>query len=134
MPKRRMILGCIVAPLSLVLFLSVLGYVHLQNASYRSGLVATKEWARLNDFPETATDVSVETTGSMFTREFTVTFVAPLKDINSWLNHSPGTRDVTPTTTGSVRKYEIEPGGGAQHAELEVDERTRTVKIYSYWS
>lgn len=117
-----------------MLILGVSGYLYLQNANYHSGLDATKEWARLNDFPATATDVSVETKGSMFTREFTVTFVAPLKDITSWLNQSPGTKDVTPTTAGSVRKYEIQPGGGAQHAELEVDERTRTVKINAYWS
>ena len=134
MPKRRTILGCIVAPVSLMLILGVCGYLYLQNANYHNGLDATKEWARLNDFPATATDVSVKTTGSMFTREFTVTFVAPLEDINSWLNQSPGTKDVTPTTMGSVRKYEIKPGGGAQHAELEVDDRTRTVKINAYWS
>jgi hypothetical protein len=134
MPKRRTILGCIVAPVSLVLVTSVCGYLYLQNVNYHSGLDAAKAWARLNDFPSTAPNVSVEATGSMFTREFTVTFVAPLEDINSWIDQSPGTKDGTPTIMGSVRKYEIEPGGGAQRAELQVDDRTRTVKIKASWS
>lgn len=134
MSRRRAILGCLVVPLSLMLLLGASGYFYLQNANYHSGLGATKEWARLNDFPATATDVTVETAGGPFTREFTVTFVAPLKDINAWLDQSPGTKDITPTTTGFVRKYEIEPGGGAQHAELEVDERTHIVKINVWWS
>lgn len=117
-----------------MLILGVSGYLYLQNANFHSGLDATKEWARLNDFPATATDVTVETRGGSFTREFTVTFVAPLEDINTWLHQSPGAKGVTPTIKGFVRRYEIDPGGGAQHAELEVDERTATVWINVWWS
>lgn len=132
--RRTIFFGCIFVPVSLMLILGVSGFFYLQYANFHSGLDATKAWARLNDFPATATDVTVETTGGPFTREFTVTFVAPLKDINTWLDQSPGTKDVTPTTMGFVRKYEIEPGGGAQHAALEVDERTHVVTINVYWS
>lgn len=117
-----------------MLILAVRGYVDIQNTNYHSAIAATRKWARLSEFPATASDITIKATGSMFTRQFTVTFVAPLEDINSWLGKSPGTKDVTPTATGSVRKYEIEPGGGAQHAELEVDEGTRIVKIITYWS
>ena len=122
------------AALLLGLTLIVSGSVCIRSAVYQEGLDATKEWARLNDFPATATDVSIENTGSLFSREFTVSFVAPLEDITSWLNLSPGTKDITPSVTGAVRTYEIEPGGGAQHADVEVDERTGTVRINAYWS
>lgn len=118
----------------MMLILGVGGYVYLRIENYYGGFDATKEWARLNDYPASATDFTVKTRGGPFTREFTVTFVAPLEDIDAWLNQSPGTKDVTPTTKGFVRRYEIEPGGGAQHAELEVDERTNTVWINAWWS
>ena len=70
----------------------------------------------------------------MFTREFTVEFDAPLADIDKWLNESLGTKNVTPSRVGNVRTYDIEPGAGAQHAELELDENTGHVKINTYWS
>ena len=134
MPNRRTILVFIVVPLSLMLALAVCGYIYLRNANLYSALEATREWARLNEFPATASAISVETKGNLFTREFTVTFVAPLEDINTWLHKSAGTKDVTPTVMGSVRRYELESSGTAQHAELEVDERTRKVKIKTFWS
>ncbi|TWT29205.1 hypothetical protein KOR42_55460 [Thalassoglobus neptunius] len=116
------------------MLLTVVGYFYLQSANYHSALDATKEWAQLNEFPVTATNLTVETQGNMFTREFTVEFDAPLADIENWLRKSPGTNSVTPTTDGDVRHYDIDPGGGAQHAELELDESQGHVKIHTYWS
>ena len=37
--------------------LLITGYVYLRIANYRSALQATKEWARLVDFPESAEDI-----------------------------------------------------------------------------
>ena len=114
--------------------LGIGGYIYLQYANYYSALEATKEWTQLNDFPSSATNLTVATQGNMFTREFTVEFDAPLADIDKWLNESPGTKNVTPSKVGNVRTYDIEPGGGAQHAELELNEKTGHVKINTYWS
>ena len=127
-------IGCVLYPLLLFSLLSIAGYFLLQNANYHSALDATKEWAQLNDIPATATNLTVKTQGNMFTREFTVEFDAPLTEIDKWLSESPGTKSVTPRTDGNVRHYDIEPGGGAKHAELELDESQSHVKIHTYWS
>ena len=117
-----------------LLLLGTAGYCYLQNANYHSALEATKEWARLEDFPSSANSLTVEIQGGMFTRGFNVQFDAPLADIEKWLNKSPGTSSVTPSIDGSIRNYDIEPGGGAQHAELGLDESTGRVTINTYWS
>lgn len=70
----------------------------------------------------------------MFTREVIVQFVAPLEDVNSWLADSPGTAGVMPEVSGAVRTYSIDPGGGAQFAEVKVDELRQAVRIWAYWS
>ena len=126
--------GCIFIPTSLMIVVIFAGYFYVQRANYYNALDAIKECARLNDFPTTATNLTVETEGNMFTREFTVEFDAPRADIENWLNESPGTKNVAPTVNGSIRKYSIEPGGGAQHAELELDENAGHVKINAFWS
>jgi hypothetical protein len=114
--------------------LLITGYAYLRSANYRSALQATKEWARLVDFPDSAEEIEVETTGSMFTRQFTVTFTAPLDDIDEWLRQSPGPSEATPAESGATRRFEINPGGGAQGATLEVDNESGTVRINVYWS
>ena len=79
--------------------------------------------------------VELHTEGSMFTREFYVTFTAPMADINAWIAASPGTRDVTPEPDGyGSMVYKIKPGGGAQFAEVLVDPKMQTVAIHAFWS
>jgi len=140
---NKRLVGCIV--ISMLLLLVLIGAGYVASGYFFSALVAnnnngagaietTKEWAQLSDFPVTASNVTVEAGGSVFTTEFTVEFDAPLADIETWLNESPGTKDVTPEVGGNIRKYSIEPGGGAQHAELELDEKSGHVKINVYWS
>ncbi len=131
---NKRLASCILISALIFVVTIVVGYIYVQRANYYSALDATKEWSRLNDFPTTAKDFTVEAEGSMFTREFTIQFDAPLSDIEIWLNESPGTREVTPTINGNLRIYMIEPGGGAQHAELDLDENTGRVRINAYWS
>jgi hypothetical protein len=129
--KKSRLIIVLMAALAVIV---IAGYLYLQNANYRSALDTTKQWARLSDFPSSATNVRVKTSGSMFTREFTVTFRAPLEDIDSWLQESPGTAESTPKADGSIRRFTIKPGGGAQHAELEVDDDAGLVRINVWWS
>ena len=112
----------------------VAGYAGLQYSNYYVALDKTREWARMADFPASATNIDVEITGSMFTREFVVLFDAPAADINNWLAQSAGTAGVTPESSNGVRKYAIEPGGGAQFAEIQVDDNENRVRIRTYWS
>ena len=117
-----------------VILLVAAAYLFFRSANYHSAIKATKEWACLDDFPASAEAISVEAAGNMFTRGFRVSFIAPVTDIDSWLEHSPGTANVKPTKNGTVRRYEILPCGGAQHAHLEVHEDSQTVLIEVNWS
>lgn len=127
-------IGCMLYTALGVLVIGSTGYFYLQHANYHSALEATREWARLNDFPSSAANLTVAAQGNMFARELTVEFDAPLEDLDKWLDESPGTKSVVPSMEGSVRRYNIQPGGGAQRVELELDENTGHVKINTYWS
>ncbi len=134
MRNKEKKLAWLVAAFLLAVGLCLGSYVYVSRDNYRSALAATKEWARLSDFPALAEDITVTTTGNIFTRGFIVTFTAPLDAINGWLAASAGTAGVDPVVAGSVRRYRIEPGGCAQYAEVEVDDKDGSVKIEVYWS
>ncbi len=71
----------------------------------------------------------------MFSRSFRVSFSAPAVDVENWLQASPGTNEVIPDVPSPGRRhFAIKPGGGAQHAEVTVDDKTGHVSIYVYWS
>jgi hypothetical protein len=96
---------------------------------------STREWARLAPIPADAEDFAIEARGSMFTREFRASFRATGDSIARWLQDSPGTREATRTRTSQGRwTYSIRPGGGAQFAEVTVDDQTGVVTIRVYWS
>jgi hypothetical protein len=117
---------------------SWLGYSFLSPNSARnrsSAMECVLTWGRFAPFPASARHVSFSTEGSMFTRGFRVTFTAPPAEIESWLQQSPGTHEATPETLSPrVRHFEITPGGGAEHAEVTVDDTDHEVSIYVYWS
>ena len=96
-----------------------------------SAIDCTLTWGRLAPFPASAQQFSITTEGSAFTRAFRSSFVAPQTDIEQWLQQSPGTRETVPTTpSAGVRHFEIPPGGGAQWAEVTVDDTNHHVSIY----
>ena len=100
-----------------------------------SALSTCYEWARLDQIPDTAEDVSVKSVGSMFTREFRISFRAPVSDVNSWLATSPGTKEAIPELLDDgTRVYNIKPGGGAQFAKVSVSKEGTKVRIHTYWS
>lgn len=134
MIRRKMILRCVLAFGTLLLIAATYGYMNRRSAHDRDAIHTIRAWARLVELPATARDIRVQTSGSPFTRDFTVTFVAAREDVEAWLHQSPGTTGLTPRTEGSIQKYDIQPGGGAQHADLEFDPHTGAVKIRAYWS
>jgi hypothetical protein len=100
-----------------------------------SMISVTREWGRLAEFPKSATEFSIHTEGSMFTRAFRAEFVAPAPDLAPWIAASPGFSDAKVEQLGPhVKRYIIKPGGGAQWAQVEVNQSTGRVKIYVYWS
>jgi len=93
------------------------------------------EWGRLAPFPASATDVSVKTEGSSFTRSFHASFTAPRQDIEAWIKASPGLREAaTQELPDNKVKYTITPGGGANKAEVIIDFTLNTVDILVSWS
>lgn len=93
-----------------------------------------QEWGRLAPFPEAAEPVKLEVKGNPFARSFRARFRAPGEEIERWLGASPGTGDAMLERTPTTRHYEIKPGGGAQHAEVNVDDARHEVSIYVCWS
>ena len=100
-----------------------------------SAIEAVREWARLAPLPESATGLDIQTTGTMFTREFNIEFTAPAADILAWLEKSPGpsAAKLRQDPDGTVI-YEIDAGGGAQFAEVRVLKNGTIVRIKAFWS
>lgn len=100
-----------------------------------SVISSTKEWARLADFPATMSDFRIETGGSMFTREFQITFRDSPANIQRWLASSSGPATTSPTTDPSGWLiYNYPAGGGASFSELRVSPSGDEVRIRTYWS
>ena len=118
--------------------LAWLGYSFLSPSSSRnhaSAIDCTLTWGRLAPFPATAQGFTISATGNMFTRGFRSSFTAPAPDIERWLQQSAGTRGTEPSSPSpGIRHFEIAPGGGAQWAEVTVDDINHRVSIYVYWS
>ena len=104
-------------------------------AKQKSAIECTLEWGRLAPFPASAGAAPVRTEGRPSSRAFRASFVATEAEIAKWLQDSPGTREAVVTKpTAGLRHFQIEPGGGAAHAEVTVDDTTHQVSIYVYWS
>jgi hypothetical protein len=135
---KRVLLGfSITAVVCLLVAVAVGYYVFSPNSPRnRKNVIQTvMKWGRLEPFPVREKELFIQSTGSMFTRGFRVRFHAPASKIEDWLKASPGTREAGPERpTSTTRKYFIRPGGGAQGAEVTVDDDTHTVMIHVYWS
>jgi hypothetical protein len=140
MNRRRLLRGSISAAIGaggLLILVLVVGSWRSERRqrSEIQRLEIPREWARLAAYPETARDLRATTSGGPFTRAFRVSFSAPAADIEKWLKDSPGTREAEPThPSPGKRHFAISPGGGAQHAEVVVDDVAGVVAIYVYWS
>ena len=100
----------------------------------QSAIDTAIEWARLQPPPVSSLRVNVDTSGSMFSREIQLSFRADRDQLHRWLLESDGISDAKVSTKGSVTLYDIRPGGGAQFAEVRVDESTGHVIVRTYWS
>ena len=133
MTKRRLglLLGTV---LGIILIVAGIVAWRISVALDASAINTAQTWARLAPFPATARELHVQTLGSMFTRQFKISFVAPKQDVASWIQMSPGPASAKQSADGSETVYEIAPGGGATFAEVRVDPSTGRVRIDTFWS
>lgn len=123
MKKSRLILA--------VISLLLIGYFTLQRINHNSAIAATIEWARLAPYPSNCEAFQISETGTMFTREFEVTFTAPRETITNWLRQCPG---LAAQSDFSKTVYEIKPASGANFAQIRIDWSANKVFIKTYWS
>lgn len=109
--------------------------VAVQRSNRESAIATTLTWARLAPLPASARSVSVDASGSAFSRAFELSFQAPASDIREWLQKSPGTASAVaePEASGAVT-IRIAPGGGAQVARVVVDYPRERVTVHVEWS
>lgn len=142
--QRKFVIAFVVGGLTLAGTLGLLAVARIAHtfsgesgtpSNVPSAIATTLKWGRLAPLPAAATEVAITTEGSMFSRSFQCTFVASATDIERWLQASPGTTAVTPTTAApDIRRFQIVPGGGAQFAEVFVDDVAHRVRIITHWS
>lgn len=96
-------------------------------------LEVVQQWARVAPPPETAEMIRIEALGGSLSREFVVEFTAPESDVLAWFGKSPG----LPSNASLGERdlvVKVEPGGGAQFAEVKWELRSSRVIIRTYWS
>jgi hypothetical protein len=102
----------------------------------RSAIRTTLEWARLAPFPVPSSSLHVQVSGSMFTRQFRISFTGDPQKIQEWLDASPGTRVLQPLSErDSVGwlVYSIDPAHGLI-AEVHLSPDKRQVMVLAVWS
>lgn len=99
----------------------------------RSAIDSTLEWARLAPFPSSAQEFTIRVEGGFFTRSFRAHFKATKDEIDRWVKLSPGLLGTEPTHINGKRTYIITPGGGANRAEVTIQD-DNSVEVYSSWS
>ena len=137
--KRRWIVGGCPAVIAIGLVAAVgIGWLLLSHDSpinRASAIKATKEWARLADLPSTKSNLRIETSGSSFTRTFTLSFRDSPAAVRAWIALSPGPASVAPSTDSSGRQiYTYPAGGGATFSEVRVSPSGDEVHIEASWS
>jgi len=145
MKNKTKILRLGIALVGVILFIASLAFVGLffgssnsrdnqDPAKQKEMMALVLEWGRLSPFPASATNISVMTEGSSFTRSFRASFTAPKQDIESWIKDSPGLNETTPEElSGNKVQYVIAPSGGANRAEVTIDYGLNQVEIYVSW-
>lgn len=124
----------------LVLFIGLFVAPYLANVVMpwdRAGAIETTLlWGGLADLPENSSDVSVQTSGSMFTRTFTIEFDSDESEIKDWIDKSKRLKDRKPSSDANgVMGFEIYPGEeGAMGGTVTIDKERNRVIIRMMWS
>lgn len=133
----RTLLGLFIV---LVLFIGLFVVPYFANIVMpwdRAGAIETTLlWGGLADLPDNSSDVTVQTSGSMFTRTYTIEFDSDETEIKNWINKSKRLKNLKPVSDANgVMGFEIYPGEeGAVGGTVTVDKERNRVIIRMMWS
>ncbi|MDH5608699.1 MAG: hypothetical protein OEY56_04410 [Cyclobacteriaceae bacterium] len=95
---------------------------------------AALEWGGLNELPENADIISVDTEGSMFTREFIIEFNCGQKELDLWIQQS-GLNKLSPEKDeNGIKVYRVPGQKGSIGGLVYVDINKGNVIIDMSWS
>jgi hypothetical protein len=102
----------------------------------RAGAIeSTCAWGGLAELPASAEDISIQTEGSMFTREYIIKFNCPATDIEKWIADSDGLKNIEGvSTTPGVVSYQVSGREGSIGGTVTVDKIKGKVIIDMSWS
>jgi hypothetical protein len=96
---------------------------------------AALEWGGLAALPDDADDISVETRGGMFTREFIIEFNCDQSEIKEWISRSNGLKTATISTGhDGVVTYQVDGHERSIGGIVTIDEKNGNVIIDMSWS
>lgn len=92
-------------------------------------------WSGIKALPTWAVHDDIETQGTMFSRQFVITFEGNTKQIEEWVKIEPALQGLKSEDLGnSTYRYILRPQDGAQWAEVKIDFVNNRVTIRTYWS
>lgn len=74
-----------------------------------SQISAIRQWAQMGPLPNSAREVGLKMPDQSSNRSYSVIFQSNERDINDWLESSPGTRGVKPEMNGDTLIYHVAP-------------------------
>ncbi|HEY4617755.1 MAG TPA: hypothetical protein VIH09_06135 [Flavobacterium sp.] len=100
---------------SLLFVLLIFGYLNFFSSivfpwQKAEAIKTTLNWGGLAELPKEVENLSVEKSGSMFTRTFTIEFNADQKEIENWILNSKRLKHNKPKVKGVNETYGIYPG------------------------
>jgi hypothetical protein len=100
---------------SLLFVLLVFGYLNFFSSivfpwQKAEAIKTTLNWGGLAELPKEVENLSVEKSGSIFTRTFTIEFKADEKQIENWILNSKRLKKSKPKIKGVNKTYEVFPG------------------------
>ena len=124
----------------LVIFILMISYLYIdvfssyvlpwkQKEAIQSALI----WGGLNDMPKNSEIIAIEKRGSMFTRQYIISFKSNKSDIQNWVQKSKRLKNNLPKKIGNNLIYSIVPGEKKSYGG-KVEIKNDTVTINMSWS
>lgn len=95
---------------------------------------AALDWGGLHDLPESADIISIDTEGSMFTREFIIEFSCDQTELQNWVEKSGLNNLERIKEENGVRVYQVPGQSGSIGGKVYIDVNKSYVIIDMSWS